>query len=237
MVRMEPPTPQEYGRLWIRQALSKSWNIGDAISGLIGVAAGAIAHYSPAFERVVNGSLWELPIWALGATLLFRFLFFAPYELWKADREDRANSLATLTAVGLRRPLQQIRTQFEFAPPLDQPTLVGLTLFHRNTGDAPVRYILENVRLRVLDIDRPVNLGPAPGGLVQGDSEGWHRCRLIEPLQVPMLPLVVTVNFDYRYDTVPPVRERLTGATARYEIIALNPMTVNGAFYDEQREG
>jgi len=78
-----------YGQ-WLKRTLWGSPSAADGYAGLIGTVAGIAVHYQPWLQPMVEAHLWQLPIWAFGAILVFRF-FHAPYELWK---EGHARILA-----------------------------------------------------------------------------------------------------------------------------------------------
>lgn len=145
---------ETYPKQWIRQAVSGAWGSGDALSSAVGALVGVIGHFLPTWGQRVNGSLWLIPLCALAAVTVFRFLFFAPYELWRRER-DRANEANTsLQAIGQNRPFR-----FDGAQPIlltDSGKLGFIRLNHSNLGPQLVKYSLEKLTLEIGGIMIPL---------------------------------------------------------------------------------
>lgn len=228
---------REYTKLWFKQSLSRSWTIGDSISGAVGILIGIVGHYSPQWKNEVSGDLWLIPIYALAATAFCRFFIFAPYELWKAEREKAIKHEDTLSAIGSQRPLRFDAIEFQFNTDGEDIDKLGKLRFsHTNMSDRLIQYELVNIICETVttSIAIPVKVGKVFLGPY---SSGIFDVELQPVIALEEIPAMVLVNFDYIYDTVPPVKERITGAKARYQLTSTKPgSTVNGPWYDEQRE-
>ena len=228
---------REYTKLWFKQSISRSWTIGDTISGAVGMLVGIVGHYSPEWTKEVSADLWLIPIYALAATALCRFVIFAPYELWKAEREKVTKNEVILLSMGAERPFRFEYTQFQFNIEGEhQGKLSMLRLGHVNMSDRLIQYELANVWIETEKTCYPAHIKEGKVYL-HPYSQGYFDVPLGELISIEKFPETVWVNFDYSYDTVPPIKKRTTGAKIRYELTDNKPgATVRGPWYEEQRE-
>ena len=105
---------REYIKLWFKQSLSQTLTIGDTISGVVGTIVGIMGHYSPQWKNEVSENQWLIAIYALAATAFGRFFIFAPYELWKVQREKVNKYEELLSNMGTERPFRLEHIEFQF---------------------------------------------------------------------------------------------------------------------------
>lgn len=228
---------REYTKLWLKQSLSRSLTIGDTISGVVGFIVGIIEHYSPQWKNEVSENQWLIAIYALAAAAFGRFFIFAPYELWKAQREKVNKYEDLLSNMGTERPFRFEYIEFNFNIENEsEGSLTQLRFYHANIGNRLVEYELSNVFIETEKIC--YRLHPKCGKVFSNPgSVGFFDVPLEELISFEEFPATVRVNFDFIYDTSPSVKTRTTGAKVRYELTDNKPgSTVRGPWYENQRE-
>jgi hypothetical protein len=137
---------REYTKLWFKQSLFRSLTIGDTISGVIGMLVGVMRHYSPEWKIEVSENEWLIAIYALAATAFCRFFIFAPYELWKAQREKIIKYEELLSNIGAERIFRFEYIEFRFDTENEnEGSLTQLRFHYVNIGNRLVEYVLSNV--------------------------------------------------------------------------------------------
>ena len=228
---------REYTKLWLKQSLSRSLTIGDTIFGVVGFIVGIIEHYLPQWKNEVSENQWLIAIYALAAAAFGRFFIFAPYELWKVQREKVNKYEDLLSNMGTERPFHFKYIEFQFNTENEnEDSLTQLRFYHSNMGSRLVEYELSNVFIETET--KRYNLRPKSGKVFSNPgSVGFFDVPLEEPISFEEFPATVWVNFDFIYDTSPSVKTRTTGAKVRYELTDNKPgSTVLGPWYEEQRE-
>ena len=228
---------RDYGKLWLRQAFALTWGWGDTISGLLGSAVPIAAHFFPQWGQRVSESLWMTPIWGLATAAFFRFLLVAPYELWKQERAKADLASERLEAIAQTRPLRFTDAEFRFDYSKGETgPFAEIRLSHQNIASILVGYRLENVWVKV--DGQTIFMGsPLTTTYQQPFTNGHFDCPLLNGVDITSYPAPIIVNFDYYYDTVPPTRERRSGATLRYVLTGpKHGDPVQGYWYDDQRE-
>ena len=228
---------REYIKLWFKQSLSRSLTIGDTISGVVGIIVGIMGHYSPQWKNEVSENQWLIAIYALAATAFGRFFIFAPYELWKVQREKVNTYEEFFSNMGTERPFRFENIQFLFNTENENAgSLAILRFYHFNMGNRLVQYELSNVFIETETIC--YKLHPKSGKIISHPGTlGYFDIPLEEFISFEKFPATIWVNFDFIYDTSPSVKTRTTGAKIRYELIDSKPFpTVHGHWYDDQRE-
>jgi hypothetical protein len=228
---------REYIKLWFKQSLSQTLTIGDTISGVVGTIVGIMGHYSPQWKNEVSENEWLIAIYALAATAFGRFFIFAPYELWKVQREKVNKYEDLLSNIGTERPLHFKYIEFQFNTENENVgSLTKLRFYHINMGNCLVEYELSNVFIETET--KHYNLRPKSGKVFSNPgSVGFFDVPLEEFISFEKFPATIWVNFDFIYDTSPSVKTRTTGAKVRYELTDNKPgSTVHGPWYDDQRE-
>ena len=79
-----------YCCLVFRAAWKHAIGYTDIISSGVGAMLAVIIHFSPKWKHLLTGVLWQIPIWILATVVIVR-LIFAPFWLWKIDREEIKN--------------------------------------------------------------------------------------------------------------------------------------------------
>lgn len=228
---------REYTKLWFKQSLSRSLTIGDTISGVIGMLVGVMRHYSPEWTIEVSENEWLIAIYALAATAFCRFFIFAPYELWKVQREKVNKYEELLSNIGTERSFFFYYINFNFITENEnEGSLNELRFYHINISNRLVEYKLSNVFIQTEKIC--YRLHPKSGKVFSHPgSVGFFDVPLEEPISFEEFPATVWVNFDFIYDSSPSVTTRTTGAKVRYELTDNKPgSTVRGPWYEDQRE-
>lgn len=228
---------REYTKLWFKQSLPRSLTIGDTISGVIGMLVGVMRHYSPEWKSEVSENEWLIAIYALAATALCRFFIFAPYELWKVQREKINKYEELLSNIGAERIFRFEYIEFRFDTENEnEGSLTQLRFHYVNIGTRLVEYVLSNV---FIETEKKFHrLHPKSGKLfLHPGSWGYFDVPLEEPISFEKFPATVWVNFDFIYDTSPSVKTRTTGAKVHYQLTDNKPFpTVHGHWYEDQRE-
>jgi hypothetical protein len=226
---------REYTKLWFKQSLSRSLTIGDTISGVVGFIVGIIGYYSPQWKNEVSENQWLIAIYALAAAAFGRFFIFAPYELWKMQRDKVNQYEEILSNIGTERPFLFEYIEFQFNTE-NGNILEKLRFYHINTGRIIVQYELSNVFIETEKIC--YRLHPKSGKVLS--YPGMRACFdvvLEEFISFEKFPATLWVNFDFIYDTSPSVKTRTTGAKVHYQLTDNKPFpTVHGPWYEDQRE-
>lgn len=228
---------REYTKLWLKQSFSRSLTIGDTISGVVGFIVGIIGYYSPQWKNEVSENQWLIAIYALAATAFGRFFIFAPYELWKVQREKINKYEELLSNIGAERIFRFEYIEFRFDTENEnEGSLTQLRFHYVNIGTRLVEYVLSNV---FIETEKKFHrLHPKSGKLfLHPGSWGYFDVPLEEPISFEKFPATVWVNFDFIYDTSPSVKTRTTGAKVHYQLTDNKPFpTVHGHWYEDQRE-
>lgn len=228
---------REYIKLWFKQSLSQTLTIGDTISGVVGTIVGIMGHYSPQWKNEVSENEWLIAIYALAATAFGRSFIFAPYELWKVQREKVNKYEELLSNMGTERPFRLEHIEFQFNTENEnEVNLANLRFFNINISDRLIQYELSNVFIETKTICYPLH--PKSGKFFSSPySRAYFDVPVEEFISFKKFPVTVWVNFDFIYDTSPSVTTRTTGAKVRYEFTDNKPIpTVHGPWYDDQRE-
>lgn len=111
--------------LWFKRTVWGAPTAADLYVGLVGAVAAIVVHFKPWLRPMVEANLWQVPIWAFGAILAFRF-FHAPFQIWKEDQarlslldtqEKRAVVRQALSAFLVEGSARQHACADETAPP------------------------------------------------------------------------------------------------------------------------
>lgn len=226
-------------RQWIWRSFHRGIGVGDAIGGLLGNVVTFVAHVTPWGQSEMTDLAWQIPVFALAGAMMLR-LFSTPYEMWR-EQKDRADGLQSLIdRVGEQRALQFNRAVFLWNPvpnPEENKAVLGAVEFHHsNIGQQMLRYTLDDVWVEVLDKRQEIEIQHR-GVITPPLAPGHYQIQLPEPVEIPKFPVIVRLNFNYLYDTVPPVRARRSGLTVRYVLHGWKPEDrVEGMYFDDQRE-
>jgi len=159
-----------FARLCIRKGWSESWTRADAITGIVGAAAGVIIHFVPRLEAVVSRSLWAIPIIALVCVLVFR-LVMSPYWVYRKHKSVLVDHIT--------RAEQNItRLECRLEPRLCIPAIV----YEQPLDDGAVTYYFDVIN-------------ESDGSTVE---EVEVKVTAIEPPAVKWLPIPLQIKHDNR---------------------------------------
>lgn len=225
-----------YVKLWMGKSLARAWGWGDALSGLAGSAIPIAAHFFPAWGEKVSDSLWMVPIWGLAAAALFRLLI-TPYELWRGERQRADIAECAMRAIGQHRPLRALTV----LPMLTVDasgvgSVTALRFSHENIGPLLLRFTLGNMWIE-WEGQRMVVPDAGQAHFAQPSSSSVVDCQLPTPIRISTFPGRIDVNFDYAYDSVPPLHPRKTGGTVWFIMTGDQVGSpVEGSWIRESRE-
>lgn len=225
---------------WLWRSTHRGVGLGDLLGSIGGNAVTAWIHLAPAWQSSLKDLVWQIPVFGLAGGMAWR-LIVTPFEMIKEARNERDSARGNLAMISEARPFLWVgfSVGWTWIDEEDEaPAITAITLAHENRGSWVLCYNVENPWIEVLDhhIDLKVIKRDT---LIAAHTVGTFRFQLPKPIKVTseQFPLLVRVNADYWYDTKPPTRARLHGATM-YSFLHgwKTDSKVDGFYFDVQRE-